>query len=283
MAKRYTREEIRQRIDQQLALHRPIVISGAGTGITAKFAEKGGVDMIGIYNSGRFRMDGHNSGCGQMYFSSANQEILELAKRIIPVIKDVPVIAGIAGNDPSIDMEVYFKMLKFYGFSAVMNFPTCGDFLGYLGTTREELDEYGIGYQQEVEALQLAKEMGLYTLGYAFTLDEAEKLGKAGIDILICHLGLTQGGVGGPVAGTLSVGLEESVKLIEEFEHAAKEYNPEMLLMAHGGPISTPEDTEYIYAHTNSIGFLGASSIERIPVEQPILDTVKQFKSIIMR
>lgn len=283
MAKRYTREEIRQRIGQQLALHRPIVISGAGTGITAKFAEKGGVDMIGIYNSGRFRMDGHNSGCGQMYFSSANYEILELAKRIIPVIKDVPVIAGIAGNDPSLDMEVYFKLLKFYGFSAVMNFPTCGDFLGYLGTTREELDEYGIGYQQEVESLQLAREMGLFTLGYAFTLDEAEKLGKAGIDILICHLGLTQGGVGGPVAGELSVGLEESVKLIAEFEQAAKKYNPEMLLMAHGGPISTPEDTEYIYAHTNSIGFLGASSIERIPIEQPILDTVKQFKNIIMR
>ena len=267
----------------QLEDRHPIVISGAGTGITAKFAEKGGVDMIGIYNSGRFRMDGHNSGCGQMYFSSANEEILHLAKRIMPVIREVPVIAGIAGNDPSVDMETYFRILQFYGFSAVMNFPTCGDFLGYLQTTNEELNEYGIGYQQEVEALALAKSMGMFTLGYAFTLQQAESLGKAGIDVLICHLGLTQGGVGGPTAGEASVELEEAAKMVAEYEKAAKAWNPDILLMAHGGPISSPEDTRYIYAHTNSIGFLGASSIERIPVEEPILETVRQFKSIIMR
>ncbi|POP31941.1 phosphoenolpyruvate hydrolase family protein [Lactonifactor longoviformis] len=282
MAKRYTRQEIHLRIGAQLRQQHPIVISGAGTGISAKFAEKGGADMIGIYNSGRFRMDGHNSGCGQMYFSSANEEILKLAKRIMPVIHEVPVIAGIAGNDPSIDMEIYFRTLQFYGFSAVMNFPTCGDFLGFLQTTTEEMDEYGIGFQQEADALALAREMGMFTLGYAFTLEQAEKLGKAGIDVLICHLGLTQGGIGGPAAGECSVSLESAAKTVTEFEAAAKKYNKDILLMAHGGPISSPEDTKYIYAHTNSIGFLGASSIERIPVEQPILEAVKQFKDIVM-
>lgn len=282
MAKKYSREQVKERIRLQLEQRRPIIISGAGTGISAKFAEKGGVDMIGIYNSGRFRMDGHNSGCGQMYFSSANEEILKLAKRIMPVIREVPVIAGIAGNDPSIDMETYFRVLKFYGFSAVMNFPTCGDFLGFLQTTMEEMDEYGIGYAQEVEALSLAKEMGLFTLGYAFTLHQAEQLGKAGIDILICHLGLTQGGVGGPTSGARSIELEKAAEEVNRFENAAKTYSPEILIMAHGGPISTPEDTEYIYSHTNSIGFLGASSIERIPIEEPILDVVRQLKNISM-
>ncbi|MCI8711494.1 MAG: phosphoenolpyruvate hydrolase family protein [Ruminococcus sp.] len=282
MARRYTREQVLKRIEEQRKQHHPIVISGAGTGISAKFAERGGVDMIGIYNSGRFRMDGHNSGCGQMYFSSANEEILALAKRIMPVIKEVPVIAGIAGNDPSVDMETYFRILQFYGFSAVMNFPTCGDFLGFLQTTMEEMDEYGIGFKQEAESLALAHEMGLFTLGYAFTLEQAEMLGQAGIDILICHLGLTQGGVGGPAAGDRSVDLAEAARTVGKFEEAARKYNPDILLMAHGGPISTPEDTRYIYAHTNSIGFLGASSIERIPVEQPILEAVRQFKDIMI-
>lgn len=282
MARRYTREQVLKRIEEQRKQHHPIVISGAGTGISAKFAERGGVDMIGIYNSGRFRMDGHNSGCGQMYFSSANEEILALAKRIMPVIKEVPVIAGIAGNDPSVDMETYFRILQFYGFSAVMNFPTCGDFLGFLQTTMEEMDEYGIGFKQEAESLALAREMGMFTLGYAFTLEQAEMLGRAGIDILICHLGLTQGGVGGPTAGDRSVDLAEAARVVGEFEAAARKYKPDILLMAHGGPISTPEDTRYIYAHTNSIGFLGASSIERIPVEQPILEAVRQFKDIMI-
>lgn len=280
MAKRYTREEVQERIHQVVAQKKPVVISSAGTGISAKFAEIGGVDMIGIYNSGRFRMDSHNSTCGQMFFSSANEEILTLAKRIMPVIKDVPVIAGIAGNDPSIDKRVFFKTLKFLGFSAVMNFPTCGDFLGFMGNPPEELNDFGIGYRQEVEALQLAKEMGLYTLGYAFTKEQAAMLGDAGIDVVICHMGLTHGGIGGPTATDVTWSLEEAVQMIREFTKEARRTHPETIIMSHGGPISSPEDTKYVYEHTESVGFLGASSIERIPVEQPIVDAVKSFKEI---
>ena len=146
MARRYTREEFRERLNKVIESGHPFVIGSAGTGISARFEEEGGADAIGIYNSGRFRMDGLNSTCGQMFFSSANEEILKLAKRVMPVIKDVPVIAGIAGNDPSIEKTTFFEILKFYGFSAVMNFPTCGDFLGFMGDGPEALNEYGIGY-----------------------------------------------------------------------------------------------------------------------------------------
>lgn len=280
MAKQYTREQIRQRIEDVAAGRRPVVISSAGTGISAKFAEIGGVDMIGIYNSGRFRMDSHNSTCGQMFFSSANEEIMILAKRIMPVIQNVPVIAGIAGNDPSIDKRVFFKTLQFLGFSAVMNFPTCGDFLGFMGNPPDELNDFGIGYRQEVEALQLAKEMGMFTLGYAFTREQAGMLGDAGIDVVICHMGLTQGGIGGPQASETAWSLDEAVENIKEFTAAAKRTNGDTIIMSHGGPISSPEDTKYVYEHTESVGFLGASSIERIPVEQPIVDAVRSFKEI---
>lgn len=280
MAKQYTREEVRKRIEDIIANNHPVVISSAGTGISAKFAEIGGVDMIGIYNSGRFRMDSHNSTCGQMFFSSANEEILKLAKRIMPVIKDVPVIAGIAGNDPSIDKRVFFNTLKFLGFSAVMNFPTCGDFLGFMGNPPEELSDFGFGYRQEVEALQLAKEMGLFTLGYAFKEEQAAMLGDAGIDVVICHMGLTHGGINGPTATDVTWSLDDAVEMINKFTVAARRTHPETIIMSHGGPISSPEDTKYVYERTESVGFLGASSIERIPIEQPIVDAVRKFKNI---
>lgn len=283
MARRYTREEFRERLNKVIESGHPFVIGSAGTGISARFEEEGGADAIGIYNSGRFRMDGLNSTCGQMFFSSANEEILKLAKRVMPVIKDVPVIAGIAGNDPSIEKTTFFEILKFYGFSAVMNFPTCGDFLGFMGDGPEALNEYGIGYQQEVEALSLAKSMGLFTLGYAFTEEEARMLGNAGIDVVICHMGLTVGGIGGPEQNDNRHSLDESVKLIKQFTAAAREKYPDTVIMSHGGPISSPEDTKYVYERTESVGFLGASSIERIPVEKPIMNCVRSFKEIDIR
>lgn len=275
MAKRYSREEVLKRLKETNAKGNPVVIAGAGTGISGKFAEKGGADLIGVYNSGLYRMDGNGSLAGLMPYGNANDIVIDLANRVMPQIKEAPMIAGICGTDSTKEMEPYLKSLKEIGFSAVMNFPTVGLIDGRF---RQELEDTGMGYSVEIKTLSLAKELGLFTLGYAFNEEEAKKVGEAGLDVLICHMGLTTGGSIGSKYSE-NTALEEAANLVNKMTKAAKEKNPDILIFAHGGPISSPEDTEYIYEHTESVGFLGASSIERIPVENPIMEVTQEFKN----
>lgn len=276
MAKQYTRNEVLSRLKETIDKGHPIVIAGAGTGISGKFAERGGADLIGIYNSGLFRMDGNGSLAGLLPYDDANQIVIDLAHRIFPLIKEVPMIAGICGTDPTREMRPYLQHLKDLGFSAVMNFPTVGLIDGRF---RQEIEDTGMGYSKEIESLKIAKELGMFTLGYAFNVEEARLVGKAGLDVLICHMGLTRGGaIGSKVAEGIT--LEESAELIRKMTKAAREEYNDILIFSHGGPISYPEDTKYIYENTESVGFLGASSIERIPIEKPIENATREFKNI---
>jgi predicted TIM-barrel enzyme len=275
MAKQYTREEVKQRIKDNIALGKPIIIAGAGTGISGKFAERGGADLIGVYNSGLYRMDGNGSLAGLMPYGNANQIVIDLANRVFPVINEAPMIAGICGSDPTREMRPYLKGLVDLGFSAVMNFPTVGLIDGRF---RQELEDTGMGYDKEINTLKLAAKLGMFTLGYAFNEDEAKMVGEASIDVMICHMGLTTGGAIGSKYSE-DVSLEKCAELINRMTIAARKGNPDIIIFAHGGPISSPADTAYIYEHTESVGFLGASSIERIPVEKPLMEAVKDFKN----
>jgi predicted TIM-barrel enzyme len=276
MAKQYTREEVLARLKRTISEGKPVIIAGAGTGISGKFAERGGADLIGVYNSGLYRMDGNGSLAGLMPYGNANEIVIQLAHRVFPQIKEAPMIAGICGTDPTREMKPFLKYLKELGFSGVMNFPTVGLIDGRF---RQELEDTGMGYGKEIEALKLASELGFFTLGYAFNVEEARMVGEAKLDVLICHMGLTRGGaIGSKYAEGMS--LEKAAELINEMTKAARERHPQILIFAHGGPISYPEDTAYIYEHTEAVGFLGASSIERIPVEKPLQEAVQKFKSI---
>ncbi|MBR6700589.1 MAG: phosphoenolpyruvate hydrolase family protein [Firmicutes bacterium] len=275
MAKQYSRDEVLARFNATIAEGKPVVIAGAGTGISGKFAERGGADLIGVYNSGLYRMDGNGSLAGLMPYGNANDIVIDLAHRVFPQIKEAPMIAGICGSDPTREMRPYLKGLLDLGFSAVMNFPTVGLIDGRY---RQELEDTGMGYDKEIATLVLAKELGLFTIGYAFNEEEAEMVGKAGLDVMICHMGLTTGGAIGSKYSE-AVSLEKCAELINRMTEKARAGNPDILIFSHGGPISSPEDTAYIYQHTESVGFLGASSIERIPVEKPLENAVKDFKA----
>jgi predicted TIM-barrel enzyme len=276
MAKQYTRDEVAARLKKTIDSGKPVVIAGAGTGISGKFAERGGADLVGVYNSGLYRMDGNGSLAGLMPYGDANQIVIDLAHRVFPQIQETPMIAGICGTDPTREMRPYLKHLHDLGFSAVMNFPTVGLIDGKF---RKELESTGMGYAKEIETLKLASEIGFFTLGYAFTVEEAALVGQAKLDVLICHMGLTKGGAIGSKEAE-GVGLEKCAELIKEMTAKAREGHPDITIFSHGGPIAYPEDTEYIYKHTESVGFLGASSIERIPVEKPIQEATQKFKNI---
>lgn len=277
MAKQYTREEVKARLQGVVNGGKPVIIAGAGTGISGKFSEQGGVDLIGVYNSGLFRMDGKGSLAGLMPYGDANQIVIDLAHRIFPVIKETPMIAGICGTDPTREMGPYFKDLLHLGFSAIMNFPTVGLIDGRF---RQELEDTGMGYSVEIDTLKVGKELGLFTLGYAFNVEEARLVGKAGLDVVICHMGLTAGGSIGSKYAEDKLTLEKSADLVNEMGKAAREGNKDIMIFAHGGPIAYPEDTRYIYEKTDAVGFLGASSIERIPIEVPLKEACQQFKNI---
>ncbi|MGI6554068.1 MAG: phosphoenolpyruvate hydrolase family protein [Bacillota bacterium] len=277
MAKQYTREEVKARLKSVIDGGKPVIIAGAGTGISGKFAEQGGVDLIGVYNSGLYRMDGKGSLAGLLPYGNANEIVIELANRVFPVIKETPMIAGICGTDPTREMRPYLKQLLDLGFSAVMNFPTVGLIDGRF---RQELEDTGMGYSLEIEALKIAKELGLFTLAYAFNVEEARLVGQAGLDVLICHMGLTAGGSIGSKYAEDELTLEKSADLIKEMTAAAREGYQDIMIFAHGGPIAYPEDTRYIYENTEAVGFLGASSIERIPIEVPLKEACQQFKNI---
>jgi predicted TIM-barrel enzyme len=270
-----TRAEALEKLRAQIAAGKPIIGAGAGTGISAKFAEAGGVDIIIIYNSGRYRMAGRGSLAGLLPYGDANAIVVEMAGEVLPVVKHTPVLAGVCGTDPFRLMPVFLKQIKEMGFTGVQNFPTVGLFEGKF---RQNLEETGMGYDLEVEMIRLAHELDLLTCPYVFTPEEAVAMTKAGADVLVPHMGLTtKGAIGAESALTL----EESAKRIQEMHDAAKAVNPDVIVLCHGGPIAEPADAQYIFDHTTGIaGFFGASSIERLAVEPAIKAQAAEFKSL---
>lgn len=269
------REESLRRLRAQVAKGTPIIGAGAGTGISAKFAERGGVDIIIIYNSGRYRMAGRGSLAGLLPYGDANAIVKEMGAEVLPVVKNTPVLAGVCGTDPFRLMPVLLAELKAQGFDGVQNFPTVGLFDGVF---RANLEETGMGYSLEVEMVRLAHELDMLTCPYVFTPEEARAMAEAGADVLVPHMGLTtKGAIGASTALTLA----ESAKRVQAMRDAAVKVNPDILVLCHGGPIAEPQDAQYIFDHTEGIaGFFGASSIERLSVEPAIEGQARNFKGL---
>lgn len=269
------REESLRRLRAQVASGKPIIGAGAGTGISAKFAEKGGVDIIIIYNSGRYRMAGRGSLAGLLPYGDANAIVMEMAGEVLPVVKNTPVLAGVCGTDPFRLMNVFLREVQAKGFDGVQNFPTVGLFDSVF---RQNLEETGMGYGLEVEMIRQARELDLLTCPYVFNPDEARAMAQAGADVLVPHMGLTtKGAIGAHTALTLA----ESARRVQAMRDAAVAVNPEILVLCHGGPIAEPSDAKFILEHTHGIaGFFGASSIERLAVEPAIEGQARAFKNL---
>jgi predicted TIM-barrel enzyme len=270
-----SRTDALRNLHQQVDKKVPIIGGGAGTGLSAKCAEDGGIDLIIIYNSGRFRMAGRGSLAGLMPYGDANQIVVEMGNEVLTIIKHTPVLAGVCGTDPFRSMDVFLPELKRMGFSGVQNFPTVGLCDGVF---RQNLEETGMGYDLEVEMIRKAHELGMLTSPYVFNEDDATKMAEAGADILVAHVGLTtKGSIGAQTALTL----DESVDVVQRIHDAGKKVNPNIIVLCHGGPISEPEDAAYVLSRTTGVaGFFGASSIERLPTEVAITGQVKKFKAV---
>ena len=252
-----------------------IVGAGAGTGLSAKCAEAGGVDLIIIYNSGRYRMAGRGSLAGLLSYGDANAIVVEMAGEVLPIVKRTPVLAGVCGTDPFRLMPYFLKQIKEMGFAGVQNFPTVGLFDGMF---RQNLEETGMGFDLEVEMIRIAHELDLLTAPYAFNPDEASALAKAGADILVPHMGLT---TKGSIGAHTAISLDEAAQRVQAMHDAAKEVNPNIIVLCHGGPIAEPEDATYMLEHTHGVvGFFGASSMERLPTEVAITENARRFKQI---
>ncbi|MBV9671311.1 MAG: phosphoenolpyruvate hydrolase family protein [Verrucomicrobia bacterium] len=270
-----TRKQTIEKFRKQVAEGIPIIGAGAGTGISAKCEELGGADLIIIYNSGRFRMAGRGSIAGLMPYGDANQIVVEMAREVIPVVKTVPVLAGVCATDPFRIMPDFLEELKKLGFRGVQNFPTVGLF---EGRARSNMEETGMGYDREVEMISIACDLDLITTPYVFNPSEASAMAKAGADIIVAHVGTT---LKGTIGAQSTISLDESAAAIQAMHDAAKEVNPDVLVICHGGPLADPEDVKYVLERTNGIvGFYGASSMERLPVEKAITDNMKRFKTL---
>jgi len=270
-----SRTEALLHLNQQIDQKKAIIGGGAGTGLSAKCAEDGGIDLIIIYNSGRFRMAGRGSLAGLMPYGDANQIVVEMGNEVLTIVKHTPVLAGVCGTDPFRSMDVFLPELKRMGFSGVQNFPTVGLCDGVF---RQNLEETGMGYDLEVEMIRKAHELDLLTSPYVFNEADATKMAQAGADILVAHVGLTtKGSIGAQTALTL----DESVDLVQRIHDAGKKVNPNIIVLCHGGPISEQEDAAYVLSRTKGVaGFFGASSIERLPTEVAIREQVKGFKAV---
>ena len=269
------RKEIIRRLRENIREGRPIIGTGAGTGISAKFEEAGGTDLIIVYNSGRYRMAGRGSSAGLLAYGDANQIVMDMAGEILPVVKDTPVLAGVNGTDPFKDMEYFLKKVKEIGYSGVQNFPTVGLFEGRM---RQTFEETGMSYNLEVEMVHIAHELDLFSSPYAFNPDEAVRMTKAGADVIVAHCGCT---VVGSIGAESIMELDAAVKVVQDIHDAAVAERNDVIVLCHGGPISTPEDAQYILTHTKGVhGFYGASSAERMPVEIAIKEHIKKFKEI---
>jgi predicted TIM-barrel enzyme len=262
---------LRERIDQKI----PIVGGGAGTGISAKFEEAGGIDLIIIYNSGRFRMAGRGSLAGLMPYGDANRIVIEMASEVLTVVKDTPVLAGVCASDPFRIIDKFLDEVKSVGFAGIQNFPTVGLIDGQF---RANLEETGMGYDKEVELISLARKKDLLTTPYAFNTSEAEQMAAAGADVIVAHMGLTTKGSIGAESGRT---LDDSVRDVQAISDAAHGVSKEVIVLCHGGPIAMPEDAEYVLQRTKSVdGFYGASSMERLPVETALTSQTEAFKAI---
>lgn len=269
------RAAILARLRTQMAAGRPIIGAGAGTGLSAKCVEAGGADIIVIYNSGRFRMAGRGSLAGMMPYGDANAIVMEMAGEVLPVVRHTPVLAGVCGTDPFRLMPVFLRQIKEAGFAGVQNFPSVGLIDGVF---RANLEETDMGYGKEVEMIALAHDLDLLTTPYAFTPEEARQMARAGADILVPHVGLT---TKGSIGARTAIGLEEAVVTIQAMHDAAKQVNPDIIVLCHGGPIAEPEDAAFVLSRTRGIsGFFGASSVERLPTELAMTENMKRFKAI---
>jgi predicted TIM-barrel enzyme len=272
---RFERSALLKKFRGMAARGVPIVGGGAGTGLSAKCEEAGGVDLIVIYNSGRYRMAGRGSLAGLMPYGDANAIVVEMAGEVLPVVTKTPVLAGVNGTDPFRDMDLFLEQLKALGFSGVQNFPTVGLIDGIF---RANLEETGMSYALEIEMIAKAREKDLLTTPYVFSETEAAAMAIAGADIIVCHLGLT---TGGSIGAQTAMKLEDCPKRIDTWATAARSVDPDILVLAHGGPIADPADADFILKNTRHChGFYGASSMERLPVERALTDQVRKFKAI---
>lgn len=253
----------------------PIIGGGAGTGLSAKCEEAGGIDLIVIYNSGRYRMAGRGSLAGMMPYGDANGVVMEMAGEVLPVVKNTPVLAGVCASDPFRLMDKFLDEVKASGFSGIQNFPTVGLI---DGTFRANLEETGMGYDHEVELVRMAREKDMLTTPYVFNADDATAMAEAGADIIVCHIGLTTGGAIGAETGAT---LDQVPGMVDEWSAAALAVNPDVLILVHGGPVAMPEDAEFVLKNTaNCHGFYGASSMERLPTEIALTEQTRKFKQI---
>lgn len=273
--KQYTRQEVLQRLHDRLTSGHIIVASGAGTGISAKFEEAGGSDLLLVFNSGRYRMHGLGSLSGLLAYGDANAIAVEMGERhILPIVKEVPVICSVNGTDPTRVMKNFLRQVMGAGFSGVNNFPTVGLIDGKF---RAEIERTGMGYYKEAEMIHLAHEQDIFTMAYAFNAGEARMMAEAGCDLLLAHVGLT---VGGSVGAEAAMTLEQAADLVGEMMEAAVQSKPDILTLCHGGPIATPDEVRRILELVPIHGFVGASSMERLPVETSIEETTRTFADI---
>jgi len=275
---RIARQDILRTLREMVRRGEPIIGGGAGTGLSAKCEEAGGIDLIVIYNSGRYRMAGRGSLAGLLAYGNANEIVLEMAREVLPVVQRTPVLAGVNGTDPFLLVDHFLKKLGDVGFSGIQNFPTVGLFDGVI---RAQLEETGMGYGLEVQLVERARTFDLLTTPYVFSEGNARDMARAGADIVVCHMGLTTGGA---IGAHTALSLKECVPLIEAWAKAARAVNPDVLVLCHGGPIATPDDAAYILQECRSVhGFYGASSLERLPTETALTETTRTFKRIGIR
>lgn len=272
---RIARSDILAKLRAMIARGEPIVGGGAGTGLSAKCEEAGGIDLIVIYNSGRYRMAGRGSLAGLMAYGNANAIVVEMAAEVLPVVRHTPVLAGVNGTDPFCLMESFLEDLKRMGFSGVQNFPTVGLI---DGTFRANLEETGMSYALEVDMIARANRLDLLTTPYVFSEADAEAMTRAGADIIVCHLGLTTGGA---IGAETSLKLADCPAIVDRWAAAARRVRDDVIVLVHGGPVAEPADAEFVLANTRLCqGFYGASSMERLPTERALTEQTKKFKAI---
>jgi predicted TIM-barrel enzyme len=272
---KFERRKLLEKFHDMIAKRQPIIGGGAGTGLSAKCEEEGGIDLIVIYNSGRYRMAGRGSLAGLLAYGNANEIVKEMAREVLPVVKHTPVLAGVNGTDPFMILDHFLDELKALGFAGVQNFPTVGLF---DGTFRKNLEETGMGFGLEVDMIAAANAKDMLTTPYVFSTEEAVAMTKAGADIIVAHMGLTTGGA---IGAETALKLKDCPKLISQWAEAAKKIRKDVVVLCHGGPISSPADAEFMMKNTPGIhGFYGASSMERLPTEIALVQQTKDFKSI---
>lgn len=272
--KQFTRSEILERLRNKIKNNQPIVMGGAGIGLVAKSADKAGIDILMAYNTGPFRMDGHGSLAGYLAYGDSNAITLQLARQILPVVQNTPVIGGIGAADPYRDIDRLIDEMVAIGFSGITNVPTAGL---YDGNFRRQIDDTHLGYPEEVKLIRMCREKDVFTVAYAFSPDECRAMAEAGADVIGTHVGLT---IGGLIGSQKALGLEEACERTEEMVQAARAARPDVITVAHGGPFEDPKSVQVAFNKTTVNGYLGASSVERLPVEKAIMEVVRDFQNL---